>query len=135
MSSRFINGAKYAVSTTLSAAVAITALTNADPAVATTASPPADGDVVLITSGWTELNEAVVRADSPTANSFVLEDFNASDTVRFPAGEGIGAFRTVGGFVSLSQVRDVATEGGEQNFFTYQYVEDEGGGPRQTPTC
>jgi hypothetical protein len=134
MGSRFINGAKYAVSTSLGAAVAVTALTNADPAVATTATPPADGAVVLLASGWTELNESVVRADSPTANSFALEGFDASDAVRFPAGEGIGAYRTVGGFVTLSQVRDVATEGGDQNYFTYQYVEDQGGRQRQKPT-
>jgi hypothetical protein len=134
MSSRFINGAKYAVSTSLGAAVAITALTNAEPAVATTATPPADGAVVLLASGWTELNESVVRADAPGANAFTLEGIDTADIVRFPAGEGIGAYRTVGGFVSLSQVRDVATEGGEQNYFTYQYVEDQGGRQRQKPT-
>ena len=58
----FVNGAKYAVSTTLGAAVAISAITNDDPAVATAAVLPAEGDVVLLDSNWTDLAEQATYA-------------------------------------------------------------------------
>lgn len=134
MSSTFINGAKYAVSTSLAAAAVVSAISNADPAVATTATPPAEGDVLILLSGWTEVNETVVRASAVTANSFTMEGVDTSDVVRFPAGEGTGAYQTAGGFVGVSQVRDVVVSGGDQNYYNYQYVEDQSGRQRQKPT-
>jgi len=135
MGSRFVNGAKFAVSTTLGAAVAITALTNANPAVASTASPPAAGDIVRLKSGWTELDQTVARAAGVVAGtSFQLEEVNTTDLVRFPAGEGIGAFNIVGGFVSITQVRDFKTNGGDQNYFNFRYIEDQSKRQRQKPT-
>lgn len=135
MSSYFVNGAKFAVSNTLAAAIAMTAVSNANPAVALTATPPANGSIVVLKSGWTELNETVSRtAGQVAATSFQIEGFNASDVVRFPAGEGIGTFEVASAFVGLSQVRDVTLDGGEQNYFTFQYVEDVGGRQRRKPT-
>ena len=134
MSSTFINGAKYAVSTSLAAAAVVSAISNADPAVASATVVPAEGDILVLQSGWTELNETVVRADAVTAGSFTLEGVDTSDAVRFPAGEGGGAYQTVGGFVGISQVRDVVVSGGDQNYFNYQYVEDQSGRQRQKPT-
>lgn len=134
MSSRFINGAKYAISTQLAAAIAITAVTNANPAVASSGTLPTDGDILIIKSGWTELNDAVLRADTPSGGTFKLEGYDSTDTARFPAGEGIGTYIKASNFVSLSQVRDVQMDGGEQQYFQYQYVEDQGGRQRQKPT-
>lgn len=135
MSSRFINGAKYAVSTQLAAAIAITALSNANPAVASTVTPPANGDIVVLNSGWTNINEGVYRASNVVAaTSFKLEGVDTTDVVRYPATEGVGAFQKASAFVSLSQVRDVAMSGGDQNYYQFQYVEDEGGRQRQSPT-
>lgn len=134
MSSTFINGAKYAVSTTLGAAIPITALTNADPAVASAAAPPADGSVVVLRSGWSELNDTVARTDDADADSFALEGVNTTDLTRFPAGEGIGEALLAAGFIGLSQVRNVEMTGGDQQFFQYQYVEDRSSRQRQKPT-
>lgn len=134
MSSYLINGAKYALSRALSAAVATTAVSNADPAVATTATPPADGAIVVINSGWSELNDIVARADSPTATAFNIEGYDTTSTTRFPAGEGVGSYRVASDFIGLDQVRDITFEGGEQQFFTYQYVEDASGRQRRRPT-
>lgn len=133
MASYLINGAKYALSRSISAAVAISAISNADPAVATTATPPADGAIVVLTSGWSELNDVVARADSPTATAFTIEGYDTTSTTRFPAGEGVGAYRTASDFIGLDQVRDVTYEGGEQQFFTFQYVEDASGRQRRKP--
>lgn len=134
MASRFINGAKYAVSTQLAAAIAITGITNANPAVASSATPPADGDILVLKSGWSELNDTVVRADGPAAGTFILEGVDTTDLNRFPAGEGLGAYEKASSFVSFSQVRDVDLSGGEQQFYTYQNVEDPSSRQRQDPT-
>lgn len=135
MSSRFINGAKYAVSTSLGAAVVISAVSNASPAVASTTAPPANGAVAIVQSGWPNLNGTVARAAGQVAGaSFQLEGVDATDVVRYPAGEGAGTFQVAGTFVSFSQVRDVGINGGDQQFFDYQYVEDESGRQRQVPT-
>jgi hypothetical protein len=134
MSSRFINGAKYALATSIAAAVAITAVTNADPAVASTAVLPADGDILILESGWVELHETVARANAPAAGTFQLEGVDTTDVIRFPAGEGAGTYAVVSDFVGLSQVRDVVDSGGEQQFFNWQYVEDQSSRQRSKPT-
>jgi hypothetical protein len=135
MASRFINGAKYAVSTTLGAAVAVTAASNAAPPVLLTTAPPNNGDIVVLNSGWTELNETVARAiGKVVGTSFNLEGVDTTSVIRYPAGEGIGSFKVAGSFVSLTQVRDVASDGGDQQFFTFQYVEDSNGRQRSVPT-
>ncbi len=135
MSSRFINGAKYAVSTTRAAPVAITAASNAAPPVMSTTAPPANGSIVILNSGWTELAESVARAAGNVPGvSFTLEGVSTVDTTRFPPTEGIGSFEVAGTFVSLTQVRDVVMDGGEQQYFNYQYVEDPNGRQRRSPT-
>lgn len=136
MSSRFINGARYAVATTLAAAVAASGVSNANPAVVATASPPAEGDIVVLKSGWPELNDIVVRAGTViAATSFQAAGVNSTDVVRYPAGEGGGTFIKASDFVSLSQVRDVEMSGGDTEFFEFQYVEDAGGRKRKVPVA
>lgn len=134
MSSIFINGAQYAVSTTLGTAIAVSAISNANPAVATASAPPADGSLVVIKSGWPELNETIARTAEADAASFVLGGVNTSSTTRFPVGEGVGSVQIASGFVSLSQVRDVTMSGGEQQYYQWQYVEDRSSRQRQKPT-
>lgn len=130
----FINGSRFAISTSLSAAAAISAVSNANPAVATTGSPPVNGDIVIPTSGWSDLNNLPVRASGVTGTTFNLEGFDSTSLTRFPAGEGIGSFQIAGSFVSLTDVRDMDVSGGEQQFYSYQNVEDASSQQRQDPT-
>lgn len=135
MSSQFINGASFAISRTRALAVAISDITNADPAVALTANPPANGSIVTLSSGWADLTDAIVRtAGQVAATSFQLEGVDTTDTNRYPDGEGAGAFTVHSDFVGLSQVRDFTTAGGEQQYFQYKYVEDKAQRQRQKPT-
>lgn len=134
MTSTFVNGAKYAVSTQFKVPAVISALSNAIAAVATTSTPPAAGEIVVLQSGWSELTDSVARASNPTATGFTLEGVDTTDAVRFPAGEGIGTYASVQTFVGLSQVRDVDQSGGDQNFYEYQNVEDQSSRQRQDPT-
>lgn len=126
----FINGAKYAFSTTLGAAVAITAITNAAPAVVTSSPLPTEGTVILLDSNWTELNDVAVYA-GPTGE---LANLDTTDTDDFPPGESAGHYRTAGGFVSLSQIREIAQSGGDTNTFTFAYIEDKSNRQRSVPT-
>lgn len=134
MSSIFINGTRYSISTGLGAAVAITAISNANPGVASAASPPVDKSVLVVKSAWTNLNETVVRSANADADSFELEGVDTTSTVLYPAGGGAGSVQAVTTWVDLDQVRDVVMGGGDQQFFNYQYVEDPTSRQRQKPT-
>src|SRR5690349_2784825 len=119
----FPNGTIFSVSSALAAAVAISVISNANPAVASSATPPVDDSIILLSSGWPDANERIFRTQAADADSFELEGLDATSVVRFPAGAGAGSFRKVSSWVTLSQVRDVAKSGGEQQFFQWQYVE------------
>lgn len=134
MTSMMPNGTKIAVATTIAAAVPITAITNANPGVASAGALPQANDPLLILSGWSELNGSVVRAGAPAAGQFTLLGKDTSDVNRFPAGEGIGAYQVASGFIGVTKVRNVETAGGEQNFYQYQYVDDASGRQMQAPT-
>lgn len=135
MSASFPNGTLLAVSTAFAAAKTISAVTNANPAVATsTAHGLANGAVGVFTSGWPDANDRVFRVADTDTDDFKLEGLDSSITTRFPPGEGIGLFTPVTTFVTLSQVREFSKSGGEQQFFTWQYLEDRSSRQRQRPT-
>ena len=123
MSSFFINGAKYAISRVLGAAVPVTGITNANPAVASAATLPAAGDIVVFDSNWSELLGGVAtKVGASGSGTFELLEIDSTNTQRYPAGEGVGAYKVATDFVSLTQIRDFTSDGGEQNYFNYQYV-------------
>lgn len=130
-----LNGAKYAIATVLAEAVAISNITNAAPPLALTTAPPAGGSIVLLKSGWGELDEAPARAGTVVAaTSFQIAGYDAADVNRFPAGEGLGSFVLASGFVNLPKIHDIQKSGGEQNYATRQYVSDPSGKQVQAPT-
>lgn len=135
MSQTFINGAKYSFSTTLATAVAITAITNDNPAEASAAALPADGDIVLLKSNWTELNDLACYVDGSGSGSFELAGVDTSDVTLFPEDEDLPAsYQLVGGFIGLSQIREIAQSGGDTNNFTWGYIDDRSPRQRSKPT-
>ncbi len=135
MSSFFPNGAKYAISDPLAAAVAISAISNAKPPVASATTPAANGDVVLLSvPAWPGINNQVAVAAGATAGSFQLLGHDTTDTVRFPADEAAGVYQIAAGFTTIDQVREIGQSGGEQQYFTYNYVDDESNVQLQKPT-
>lgn len=135
MSSYFPNGAKYAISAPLGIAAAISAITNAKPPVATASTPAAVGDVVLVSvPGWPGINNQVAVAGSPTANSFQLLGHDTTDEDRFFPGDGVGVYQTAGSFTAIDQIREIGQSGGEQQYFTYSYIDDESNTQLQKPT-
>lgn len=135
MSQTFINGARYSFSTSLATAIAITAITNNTAGVASAATLPEDGDIVLLKSNWTELNDLACYVDNAIAGSFELVGVDTTDVTLFPEDEELPAsYQVVGGFVSLSQIREIAQSGGDTNNFTWGYIDDRSPRQRSKPT-
>lgn len=135
MSQYFINGAKYAFSTALAEAVEISAITNGDPPVVQALVAPTDGDIVLLRSNWTELNDLAAYADNVTSSDFELAGVNTADVQFYPEDEELPAsYQVVSGFTSLSQIRDIQQTGGDTNQFTWGYIDDASRRQRSKPT-
>lgn len=102
MAASFPNGTLLAVSTAYGAAVAISGISNANPAVASASAPPADGTIGVLSSGWTDLTDRVFKSGGADTHSFQLLGANTTDVTRFPAGTGAGNFTPVETWVQLS---------------------------------
>lgn len=126
------NGSTLQMAATYSTPVTVTAVSNALPAVATAANTFADGDIVEQTSGWSALTGRAVRVDNPTASNYQLEGIDTTDTTRYAVGSGVGSARKVLTWAEITQITDVATTGGDQQFYTFGFLAEND--DRQIPT-
>lgn len=118
------NGALIHIGSAYGSALTVSAVTNASTAVATsTAHGLANGDYVVVTSGWSRLNNRTVRVANVTANTFELEGIDTTDTSVYAAGSGIGSVKKVTTWTQIQQVLSTGTSGGEQQFTDYQLLE------------
>lgn len=116
-------GSKFYFSDTFGAAKNVTALTNADPAVATSdAHGLLDADEVLLMSGWEEATENVFRVDSINADTFGLLGLDSTDTNFHPAGSGLGSVRKITGWTEIPQVLNIETQGGDPRYIDVQLL-------------
>lgn len=133
MTVRVPNGSLVAIESGTGSATAITILTNANPAVATSAAHGlANGDFVEIVSGWSRLTNKIVRVSGSTTNTFNLEGIDTTLTSIYPAAGGLGTFAKVTGFTQLAQILTSTSSGGDQQFLTYQFLEADS--QKQIPT-
>lgn len=133
MGFRLPNGATLEVAATYGPAIPVTALSNANPAVATAvAHGLADGDIIAVASGWTRLNDRAARVAASLSGTFTLENINTTNVQPYPAGSGVGSVREVTGFVEISQITDLTSSGGDQQFLTFGFLADDD--DRQIPT-
>jgi hypothetical protein len=125
MSVSLPNGSIVAIASGYGVLKAMSAISNATEAVATLEASHGvvENDYLEVTSGWSRLNSKIVRADSVATNDVTLEDINTSSTTRYPAGAGIGSVREISGWTQLAQIVGSTSEGGEQQFTTYQFLE------------
>ncbi|KPY84510.1 phage tail protein, partial [Pseudomonas syringae group genomosp. 7] len=91
-----------------------------------------DGDIIALTSGWTRLNDRAARVANSLTGTFALERINTLNTQPYPVGSGAGSVREVTAFTEISQITDVATSGGDQQFLTFGFLADDD--DRQLPT-
>lgn len=120
------SGTKFAVATVFGSSKTTTVVTNATEAVVTSvAHGYANGDVVEILSGWAGLNKRAFRIKGVTADTFVLEKANTSNTTVYSTGSGLGSVRKVTTWVDIAQVLKPSTSGGEAKKVTFKYLESD----------
>jgi hypothetical protein len=135
----FPKGSRFSFSMTVGAAIAASAVTNDDPAVATIASGIVDGDVVVINSnGWAFADNAVAVAsvDSATPTAVTLNGINSTNRALYPAAKSGMTLAVASGFVEFTDqdAATVATSGGEQQYWTGARMEDPSGRQINVPT-
>lgn len=119
------SGTQFAIGSTYGTTKNMTAITNANPAVATleVGHGVIVGDFIELTSGWDLANGRIFRVSALATNDATLEGFNTLDTSKYPAGTGVGTIREVSAWTTLSQVSPAfGVSGGEQNFADTTFV-------------
>ena len=118
------NGSLVAIASGYGSAKTITAITNANPGVATSAAHGfTDGDILEVTAGWSRLTNKIVRVDGSAAGTFELEGIDTTSTSVYSAGGGTGTAREITGWTQLAQIVGSTSSGGEQQFLNYQFLE------------
>lgn len=119
-------GTQVAVASTYGTSVNMTAITNANPAVATldVGHAVVVGDFIEVTSGWDLLNGRIVRVSAVSTNNVTLEGINTTSTSNFPAGSGVGTIRRITAWTSITQVQGVNSGGGDQQYADITTIAD-----------
>lgn len=127
MSVKLPNGVTLAIATAYEAADTVSAVTNANPAVATTSAVHGitTGDFIEVTSGWAKLNNRVVRAAAASGSTLSYEGIDATNTQAYPTGSGGGSVRKISTFTQISQILELSSSGGEMQFVTYSFLEQD----------
>lgn len=125
MSVSLPNGALVAIASGYGAVKSMTALTNANPGEATleVSHGVVTGDILEVTSGWSRLTDKIVRAGTVATNQVPLEGIDTTLTSIYPADGGVGTVREISGWTQLSQVLNSSSNGGDQQFLEYQFLE------------
>ncbi|MFC0179003.1 phage tail protein [Thorsellia kenyensis] len=120
------NGATLSASTKLLAEVKFTAITNALAPEVTLATGHGlkTGDVVVIKSGWSGINQIVTEIEV-TADKAKLKEVDTSDTNKYNTGGGVGSLQKVDGWTEISQIKDIDFSGGEQQTTEVQFLSDD----------
>lgn len=127
------NGGTFEHAATYAAPLNFSAISNATEAVCTVVGATlVVGDILLVTSGWTALNNKVVRVKVATATAITLELTDTTNTSIYPVGSGTGSLKKILTWVQIPQITDVAFSGGDQNYQDVVFLEDAQG--RQVPT-
>lgn len=110
-------GSSQQFSNTLAAAKTITAITNANPAVATcTAHGYTTGDEIMLSSGWEDATDSVYKIESVDANSFKILGLDSTNTSFFPTGSGGGSAQKLSAWTVIPQVLTISASGGDARF-------------------
>lgn len=124
MAATLPDGAIVSIATTMGSAKTVSAITNANPGVvASTTHGISNGAVVIMSSGWSNLNNRVVRVSGSASGTFNLEGLDTTSTTLFPAGSGTGTATEITAFTQISQIMGFSTSGGDQQFVNYSFLE------------
>jgi hypothetical protein len=125
MSVSLPNGALVAIASGYGVAKTMSAITNANPGVATLEASHGvvAGDYLEVTSGWSRLTDKIVRAGTVATNDVPLLGIDTLLTSIYPALGGAGTVREITGWTQMSQILSSSSSGGEQQFLEYQFLE------------
>jgi hypothetical protein len=113
----------FCSSDNFASAKTISAVTNADPAAATsTAHGYVDNDEVLFNSGWEDANYTIYRVNQTSTDNFEFLGLNTSNTRFYPSGSGTGTTQKMGSWVQIPQVTGINTSGGDPRFTEVQLL-------------
>ena len=119
-------GTILSLATVFATAKTVTAISNAaEASVSSTAHGYSVGDFVEVTSGWGRLNKRAFRVKSQTADAFVLEGCDTSNTELYPVGSSAGSVRKVTTWQQISKVMKPSNSGGEPKTITFKYLESD----------
>ena len=119
----FPEGSAQTFSQTFAAAKTISAMSNANPSVATsTAHGYVTGDEILLTSGWEDATDSVYKVTTIDANSFSIDGLDTTNTGFFPAGTGAGTAQKISGWTAIPQVLTISGSGGDARFTDVQLL-------------
>lgn len=138
MAKTLSTGSTIAIANGYGTSKSFSSITNATEAIASFSADPglAVGEYFEVTtSGWGRLAERIVRVKAVSGTGPYLvtfEGIDTSDTTRFPPGSGAGTVREITGWDNLSQVKEVSSSGGDQQFADVTAIDDVE--TRQMPT-
>lgn len=121
------NGSQIFVEKEREAEITATNVSNAEQPVLTVAGGDAltKGDYVIVTeSSWGKLLDRVLRVVSAESTSVTLAGIDTTDENVFPSG-GTAKIAKIKSWVEIPCVQDLAQDGGEQQYYTYQCLSDD----------
>ena len=127
MSKTLATRTNFKIAKTYGAVVTMSAITNATEAVATLGVGHAVvvGDYLEVTSAWGRLNSRIVRVKTVATNDVTLEGVDTADTSKYPSGTGAGSIRRITLWEEITQVKNISSSGGDQQFADATSISDD----------
>ncbi len=125
MSVSLPNGTIFSLATGYAAPLSVTAATNALETVLTVTNTLTATDIVEYSSGWSRANSRLFRVKAATGSTVTLEGLDTTLTNLFPAGSGVGSIRKINTWQQISQVLENTSSGGEPQYQTYSFLEQD----------
>lgn len=107
-------GSKVLISTTFGTKQPITAISNTDPAVVTSAGHSFNAnDEVLVYNGWDDVTDSIFKVANPTAGNYQLAELDTTDAEWYAAGSSAqGDARKVSDWLEIGNITNLTSEGG-----------------------
>lgn len=122
------NGSQIFIEASRGSELSASAISNAEKPVFTMSDTGdlATGDYVIVAeSTWGKLLDRVLRVSALTSNeSVTLEGIDTTDTNVFPSG-ATAKIAKITAWSEIPCVQDLAQDGGEQQYYTYQCLSDD----------
>jgi len=127
MSVALPNGSTIAIASAYGTGFTVSAISNANPGIATFSGSHGviTGDFFEITSGWSRMTNKILKAGTVATNDVTLVGQDTSSTSIYPASGGAGTGREITTWTQIAQVLTSQSQGGEQQFLTYQFLESD----------